>query len=166
VNPDLKRELGRWIDADRSGRDDEADAAFGGVFRAVPQPSLQPGLPDRVIEALAREAADRARRAKTAAAAALAAGLALLALAGVFLVSRGPRLFFDAVDLGVRGAVWTSESFERGLGLWAILGQIGRVMTAVIATPQVTVALVGIGMVGALALYGLQRVLSSEQESS
>jgi hypothetical protein len=166
VNPDLKRELGRWIDADRSGRDEEADAAFGGVFRAVPQPALQPGLPDRVIEALARDAASRARRAKTAAAVALAGGLVLFVLAGAFLVSRGPRLFFDAVDLGVRGAVWTSEAFERGLGLWAILGQVGRVMAAVIGTPQVTGALIGIGMVGALALYGLQRVLSSEQESS
>ena len=165
MNPDLKRELGRWIDADRSGRDDEADAAFGGVFRAVPQPALQPGLPDRVIEALAREAADRARRAKTAAAVGLAAGLALVVLAGAFLLSSGPRLFFDAVDLGVRGAVWTSESLERGL-VWAILGQIGRVMAAIIATPQVTGALIGIGMVGALALYGLQRVLSSEQEPS
>jgi hypothetical protein len=162
----MKLDLHRWITADREGRDDEADAAFKPVFRAIPAAPAEPAFVDRVMEALARDAARRRRRARIAAASGIAAssviGLGVLAA----LIAQGPRLIVWVVDGIVAAALWMSVAFENGLDVWAMLTQIASAAAAVIATPQVSSVLIAIEVVGAIALYGLHRIFSSEQESS
>jgi hypothetical protein len=82
------------------------------------------------------------------------------------LISQGPRLIVWVVDGIVAAALWMSVAFENGLDVWAMLTQIASAAAAVIATPQVSSVLIAIGAVGALALYGLHRIFSSEQELS
>jgi hypothetical protein len=162
MQPDLQR----WMTADQGGRDDEADAAFKSVFRAIPAVPAEPAFVDRMMEALARDAVRRRRRARIAAATGMAAstliGLGVLAA----LIAQGPRLIIWVVDGIVAAALWMSVAFENGLDVWAMLTQIASAAAAVIATPEVSSVLIAIGAVGALALYGLHRVFSSEQELS
>lgn len=162
----MNSDLLRWIVADRDGRDDDADAAFKAVFRAAPAPEARPAFIDRVMEAVARDVARRRRRARIAAAIGLAASILLGLSVAIALIAEGPKLIGWAVDSCVATAVWMSVAFENGLDLWAILTQIGSAAAAVIATPQVSSALIAIEAVGAAALYGLHRIFASEQESS
>jgi hypothetical protein len=161
MNPDLHR----WLKADRAGRDDEADTAFKTVFRAAPV-EARPSFVDGVMEAIARDAALRRRRARLAAAAGLAASIVVGLVVTVALILKGPRILVWAVDSAVAATVWMSGALENGLDLWGLLGQIASAAAAVIATPQVASVLIAIQAIGAAALYGLHRILASEQESS
>jgi hypothetical protein len=161
----MNSDLNRWLAAERDERDKEADAAFKAVFRTAPL-AAAPAFVDGVMEAIARDAAIRRRRARIAAAAGLAASILLGLVTTVALIAKGPRLIVWAVDSAIAATVWMSGAVENGLDLWGILGQIASAAAAVIATPQVASVLIAIQAIGAAALYGLHRILASEQESS
>jgi hypothetical protein len=161
----MNSDLDRWLAADRAGRDGDADAAFKAVFRAAPV-DARPAFVDRVMEAIARDAARRRRRARIAAATGLAASILVGLVVTVTLIAKGPQILVWALDAAVAATVWMSAALENGLDLWGILGQAASAAAAVIATPQVASVLIGIQAIGAAALYGLHRILGSEQESS
>jgi hypothetical protein len=166
MNSDPLRDWRRWIRAEDEGRDDDADAAFGTVFRAVPRASARPGFADRVMLAVAQAEARRARRARVAAFISIAASAVLGVSLVIALVAYSPRLLLWTLDAAVQAALWIVDAVGRGLDVWAILAQVGRTTAAIVAAPQVTFSLVAIGLVGVMALYGLHRIFGLEQESS
>jgi hypothetical protein len=161
----MNSDLDRWLSADRAGRDDEADAAFKTVFRAA-RLEARPAFVDGVMEAIAQDTARRKRRARLAAVTGLAASIFIGLVLTVVLIAKGPRILVWAVDSAVAATVWMSGALENGLDVWGILGQIASAAAAVITTPQVASVLIAIQAIGAAALYGLHRILASEQESS
>jgi hypothetical protein len=166
MNPDLLRDWRRWARAEDEGRDDDADAAFRAVFQAVPRVPAGAGFADRVMRAVGQDGERRARRARALAVCGLAAsavlGLSLVAA----LIVYSPRLLLKSLDLAVQATLWIVGAVDRGLDVWAILAQFGRTAAAIVAAPEVTFALVAVGLVGVVALYGLHRMLGLEQESS
>lgn len=167
MNTELLRGWRRWMEADVDGRGDdgEADAAFRAVFCALPPHAPAPGFTDRVMNAVALAAARRARRIRIAVVAAAAVGVLGTLYIGLLLLRSGPRLLLGAVDLSLQAVLWIVGAAERGLDVWAILAQVGRVAGAVMVAPEVTIVLVALGLVAVGALYGLHRVLVPDQES-
>jgi hypothetical protein len=76
------------------------------------------------------------------------------------------RLFVRAIELTVTTCVWFARSLTVGTSLWSMARVIARHAAGVMASPQATVGLAILVLIGGLAAYGLQRVLGSEEESS
>ena len=75
-------------------------------------------------------------------------------------------LFVRALTLTVNGCVWMAASFSSGTDGWTILTTVGRAAASAISTPQASAIIAALVVVGGAALYGLQRILGSEEESS
>ena len=160
----------RWLAADEAGRDVEAEAEFGAALRGRPRLAPSAHLEARIWQAtrwvrLRRRALTLARRCAVPAAtvAAIAGGVyvsvtMLLPFAGLALV----RL----VSWLVRGFVWITLAFTEGLDTWSLLAQLGRALADAIATPEATIALIVIQLIGVLAFHLLNRVLAREKEIS
>lgn len=166
MNPDLLREWRRWVRAEDEAREEVADAAFRAVFQALPRIPAEPGFADRVMRGVQLASERRARRARAAVVSAVAASAVTGVLLLVAAVAFFPRLLLRSVDLAVEATLWIVSAVDRGLDIWAILAQFGRAMAAIVAAPEVTLALVAVGLVGVGALYGLHKVFGLEQESS
>jgi hypothetical protein len=76
------------------------------------------------------------------------------------------RGFVRAVEAAIDGCVWFAMSLSAGVSMWSVLRRIMRTAAVLMVSPQATVALAALVIVGAAAAYGLQRVLGSEEESS
>lgn len=98
-------------------------------------------------------------------------GLALLVVASASaavllvlpLLARG---FVRGIELVMTGCVWLAMSISVGVSVWAVLASVGRAGAAVLVTRLGSAALAILMLVAALALYGLQRLLGSQEESS
>ena len=90
---------------------------------------------------------------------AILAAAYLLLPAAVWLVVR-------ALTATLNGCVWLAASLSSGTDGWTIVTTVGRAAAAALITPQVSGLIAGLVAVGALALYGLQRLLGSEEGES
>ena len=159
---DPLRDWRQWTAADHDGRDEEADAAFAGAFKAVPVQLPPEGFDERVIAAIARARARRARATRAAIAGATILGVVLTGA----LIWELPRILRMAVDVSVGAVVWSALAFDRGLDFWAIFARLASAARAVIVAPQATFAMVVLGLIALGALYVLQRMLEAEERSS
>jgi hypothetical protein len=99
------------------------------------------------------------------------AGLAAFATtagiaAGFVLVPLAARGLVAGLDVTLDAFIWLTLSFDADTDVWTMAAAIGRAAASSLMTPR---ALAGLGMlilISSLALYGLQRLLSSEEESS
>jgi hypothetical protein len=99
------------------------------------------------------------------------AGLALVALAasvaGAFIVlPLAVRAFVRGLQLAVDASVWVAASISTGMDAWTISTSIIRTVAGALATTEAFVVVLGLVGVGGAALFGLQRLLRDEQESS
>ena len=85
---------------------------------------------------------------------------------GYFLLPLLVRGFVRGLELTVNACVWFAGSLSAGADGWTILTTIGRAVGNVLISPEAFFVVGGLVLVGALALYGLQRLLGSEEESS
>src|SRR4051812_19140718 len=74
--------------------------------------------------------------------------------------------FVRALMLTVNGCVWLAASLSSGTDGWTIVTTMGRAAASAIVTPQASGVIAALAVLGAVALYGLQRILGSEGESS
>jgi hypothetical protein len=162
MDPQRRGEWRTWTDREAAGLDDEADAAFRGVFAAVPLEQPPAGFADRV----ARETARAARRQVVLTRLAIAAGVLASVALTVVLVLQIPRLIRGALDLVVAAVVSSSLAFSRGVDAWTVLARIAGAIGSVVVTPQGTYVLSGLGLVAIGALYGLHRMLELEERST
>ena len=93
-----------------------------------------------------------------------AVSIALAILLTVFGLPLVARAFVRVVVLILNGYVWLAMSLSAGMSLWGVLGAIGRATAGALTTSTAFVLLLALVAIGALALYGLQRLLGSEGE--
>ena len=99
------------------------------------------------------------------------AGLVLVGLsltvAGLFIVLPFlGRAAARGIELLVAGCVWLATSIGTGVSLWDVIGTLVWAGIQSIVSPTGSVVLAGLVVVGILALYWLQRLLESEEEST
>jgi hypothetical protein len=93
-------------------------------------------------------------------------GLSVAAGLAYFLLPLVGRLFVRGIELIVAGCVWAATSIGVGVSMWDVLRTIGRAAMGSLGTPVGSLALTILVIVGIMALYWLQRLLESEEESS
>ncbi len=97
--------------------------------------------------------------------AALLATIAGLALAYALIVYVGGALLRGAVSALVllpRAFIWLVLALQEGADGWAIAGRVASSVANAFTTTQVALSLIAIELVGAAALYILQRLLRHE----
>ena len=93
-------------------------------------------------------------------------GLSCVAAATFVVLPLLGRAVVRAIEAVVAGCVWFATSVGVGASLWDVLGTIGRATVGSLVTPTGSLALSILVVVGIVALYWLQRLLESEEESS
>ena len=88
----------------------------------------------------------------------VAAGIAIL------MIPLAARAFVRGIVLLAAGCVWLATALSMGVSVWTVLGTIWQNVAGAMATPMVSAALWGLVVIGALALYWLQRLLGPEEE--
>lgn len=73
--------------------------------------------------------------------------------------------FARVLTLTLNGCVWLAASISSGTDVWTILQTVGRATLGTLGTPQVSGVIAALIVVGALALFGLQRLLASEEDA-
>jgi hypothetical protein len=86
--------------------------------------------------------------------------------AGYALLPLVVRAFIRGLELTVNACVWFAASLSAGADAWTILRTVGRAAGSALVSPRAFVVVGGLVLIGVLALYGLQRLLGSEEESS
>jgi len=97
------------------------------------------------------------------------AGFGLLAVAlGVMtatvVLPLAVRGFVRAIELTMNACVWLATTLTVGMSAWTVLGVVGRTATGMVNSRQASLAISVLVAIGALAAYGLQRLLGSEEE--
>ena len=83
-----------------------------------------------------------------------------------FLLPLVVRAFVRGLVLVVDGCVWFAASVSAGADAWTILKAVGRAAGTALTSTQTFMIVAGLVLAGAAALFGLQRLLGSEEESS
>ncbi|MDX1623852.1 MAG: hypothetical protein R3199_07705 [Gemmatimonadota bacterium] len=154
----------RWLRAEGAD-DDRADQAFGSLMAAMPRLSPSAGFAERVMHAVSPASAPAfAWGWKVALAAALTlAGLATALIPALRLVPvEPPRLATVAKALS-DATGWVVEWIAGGLQVWDVMARVGQAVATAMATPEATAALVGSAILGSIALYTLNRLLTLER---
>ena len=97
------------------------------------------------------------------------AGLVLIAVvlmlaAGYLLLPLAVRMAIGGLDLAMSGTIWLVASANAGASATTILMTIGRAALRVFTSTRAVAILSGLVLLGAAALYGLQRLLGLEEE--
>ena len=74
--------------------------------------------------------------------------------------------FVRGLTLTVNGSIWVAASLSSGADGWTIVGTVARAAAGALATPEASGTIALLVVVSALALFGLQRLLGSEEDSS
>jgi hypothetical protein len=166
----LARNYRRWLAADDSGNDEEADAACRALFEgAEPHDVVPLTFAPHTMQAIAAGAARDAQRARRTRAAltggtVVAGVVAAYYTAGAtlsFLVKSLVWLFDLLVGVVVRGAAGA----ETGASIWSLFSSLGRAASAFVTDPTVTFVLLVLQALAIAALITLQRILGSDGES-
>jgi hypothetical protein len=96
-------------------------------------------------------------------------GLAILGAAGasgiaILLIPLAARGFVRGLVLLAAGCVWLTTSLSMGVSVWTMLGTMWQTVAGALATPAASAMLWSLVVLGALALYWLQRLLGPEEE--
>jgi hypothetical protein len=157
--PDMDRkQLERWLEEEAGGQDEAADAAFAHLFAAVPRIEPTPAFVDRAVTSALRWRTRRRRLMAFAWAALLV--LITIGVASAYYAS--PRLAAGAIKgvTFISGHVipWLVAYTKVAMEWWWTLGRVGTVIVSAVVTPARAVAIVGVELVGILALFALLRV--------
>lgn len=166
----LHDELNRWLAAEVADDVAEAEAAFDGLFGAVPRLAPHAGFTERVLWAVGPAPAPRPALAGWGWKAAAVVTLALGAMAaGLLPLVRWLPIdvptFSTVVKASARGVAWAADWLEAGLATWQFLAEIGGALGVAATTPPVATALLTSALVGAFALYELNHLLAIERRT-
>jgi len=92
-------------------------------------------------------------------------GLSLVAVAAFVLLPLLGRGLVRGLALVVTGCVWLATSIGTGVSLWDVIWTIGRAAVGGLTTPTASALLAILVLVGVVALYLLQRMLDTGEES-
>ena len=168
MNDQLNRDYGRWLEADRQGNDDEADAACREIFdTALPRLPVPLKLSTETMARLsAARAADaaRSRRARLILlwGSAIAGPVAIYFGAGV-VMSMAAALLIGAFNLLADATVSLASASD--WSVWSLFGSLGRALAAVMSNANVTIIVIAMHGIAFAALAALQRLLGPDTES-
>lgn len=74
-------------------------------------------------------------------------------------------VFVRGLTVTLNGSVWVAASLSSGVGAGTIVATIVRAVFAALTSPVASGVVAGLILVGAVAMFGLQRLLGSEEES-
>ena len=94
------------------------------------------------------------------------AGLSLVVAAAFLLLPLVGRAAVRSLELLVAACVWLANSIGAGVSLWDVAGTIGMAALGSVLSPKGSLVLAVLVVIGIVALYLLQRLLESEEESS
>jgi hypothetical protein len=168
MNEPLNRDYTRWVEADRAGHDDEADAAFRDVFNAtVPSPGMPPRFAADTMARFATARVADAKRARRARLALLWGGATVGPVAVYFgagaAMSAAVALLLGALNLLVSAMV--SLAGVSDWNLWSLVGGLGRALGAIMSDADVTFIVIAMHGIAFAALIALQRLLGPDRES-
>jgi hypothetical protein len=83
---------------------------------------------------------------------------------GTLLLPLAVRAFVRGLVLLAAGCVWLATSLSMRLSIWTMLGIMWQTTAGAVATPAASAILWSLVVLGALALYWLQRLLGPEEE--
>ena len=110
-----------------------------------------------------------ARRRLTRTAVGLALGVAWLALGVAAVIYVGGALV-SSVARGLallpRALVWLIVTMQEGADWWSIAGRVGTAIGEILTTSQVAITIIALEIVGAAALYGLQRLVRNGERGA
>lgn len=164
----LEVEVRHWLALELADQPDAAEAALVAVFHAMPAPTVPRGFSRRVARAAfgpGRALDAWWMQAATASGVALAGIVAAWAVVRLVLPILADNVV-GLVALFAQACLWVIDRVNAGLDLWALIASAGRAIGLAVATPQVSIGLILIELVGAAALFGLHRLLASEREES
>lgn len=151
-----------WLEAEAQQDDEAAEAAFASLMATAPRVEVSPVFVERTMATVHRAHVRQRRLRWTVRVVASVAAVATAAVA----VGAGGALLGDALANGlvgvVRGLLWTAGAMGGGLRWWAVLERFGSAIGTAAATPQSMAVLVALQVVGALAMYGMKRLLGDE----
>jgi hypothetical protein len=161
--------IASWLEAERSGRSDEADGRLHGAMRSLGRFRPTPGFADRVLVAAGITRVRRSlfasgwTRAATVSAIVLAGFGALSVPFGALLIdgpSHAGRLLAFVVALSLRAA----HLAEAAVALLTLAAQVGDAVQLAAGTPGVLAVIVASALVAAASLVGLGRLLAPREE--
>jgi hypothetical protein len=91
---------------------------------------------------------------------------ALSVVAAKLLLPLAAHAFVRVIEMLMNACVWLAMSLSAGVSAGSMLATIGRNATGLMNTRQASLVLTLLMAVAALAAYGLQRLLGSDEESS
>jgi hypothetical protein len=94
------------------------------------------------------------------------ATVTLILAAAFLLMPLAVRVFVRGLELAVNGCIWVAASLSAGADAWTILKVVGRAAGSALVSPRAFATFGALVLLGALALYGLQRLFDSEEEST
>ena len=94
------------------------------------------------------------------------AGLSLTVAAAFIVLPFLARAAARGIAMLVAGCVWLATSIGAGVSLWDVIGTIAWAGVQSLVSPTGSIVLAGLVIVGIVALYWLQRLLESEEEST
>ena len=144
------------LEAEGTGRSEEAEASLAALFEALPRPGPRPGFADRVLARVRHRplfARPAARLAVAASLLAVAIGTALLAPAiGPLLALVGPA---DLLGAAVEAATGLAGRLAAGVVAWRDAGATAQALARAIVHPAILILLVAQFAVASLALRAL-----------
>jgi hypothetical protein len=164
-----ERRFIRWIEAERAGRDGDAEAMFHAVIRGMARLAPSPGFVDRVLVASGLVSAPDPWLARWWTRVLVGfglglAGLAVLSLPVSSLVLSSPSYLAPAVSLFASAGVSLMEWTRHAVIACAILANVGEALQLAVRTPQVLALIAASASVAMLALLVLGRLLASPEE--
>src|SRR3954465_15176707 len=167
MNEELERLCTRWLAAEETQRDDDADASFRALARTtMPQAAVPVHFARTTTAAIAQALAADARRARRVHRGLVWGGIAVGILGAYFGAAPALSLVATALvaslDGIIRAIVWASSGPD--LSAWSVLNGLGRAAAAFVLEPKVTVVMLTIQGIAITALVVLRRLLGSDRE--
>jgi hypothetical protein len=88
-----------------------------------------------------------------------------IGVAGYLLLPLAVQAFVELLGLFLHAAVWLASALSSGTDAWTIAGTVGRAVGNAFMSTEALAVMAVLVLVGALALYALQRLLGFEEES-
>ena len=166
----LQTDLKRWLAAEAVGDEHRAEDAFGTLLASAPRLRPSAGFAERVLWAIQPAPAPHLALGAWWWKAAIVTAVTLVSVATgllplVRLLPIDAPTFGEVLKTGAHGLAWVGEWFGTGLALWEFLARIGTAFQVAVATPQVASLLLASTLIGASALYSLNRLLVFERRT-
>jgi hypothetical protein len=155
-----RRDAEQWLANEQEGQDDAAEGAFARVFQVLPRIEPRSNFADRVVRATCLAESRRRRTSRLAQVTAVLLVTVAGAAIGYATVEYAGTWMAEAVaGVASHGLIGLIALVRVGVKSWSVVARIGTGVGVALATPQNTVALLAMELLGILALFGLQRLL-------